>query len=686
MAGDPLQTNPHPKGRQSFSGPERALSAWLKIGFGAVLILFAAVVAVGLTRMAAINQRIDLIVNEHNVKIELAHRMKDATRDRAILMHSIALLTNESDQQDELRRFHERGAEFSRAREALMGMRLGAEEEAILGRIREATLSTHPLVVQSIDLATGQSHTEARELIAAQIVPLQRKISAGVNEMIELQKRHTGQAVREMSQAYADARLLMLLIGGAAMLLGLGIAVAVVRYVGRQAALLQVRATYDNLTQLPNRVLFDERLQQAILIARREKWAFALMAMDLDRFKEINDTLGHQVGDQVLRHVAACTRACLRESDTVARMGGDEFTLLLATARDVEGAVAVAKKVLHALSKPFDAGGRSLEIGASLGIAIFPQHGEDPASLLRNADAAMYVAKQSHTGYRVYSEELSQGADDRMALQGELRRAIAGEELVLHYQPKIDFAAEQVSGVEALVRWQHPRHGLMFPDTFIPLAEQSGLIKPLTRWVLRTALRQCGQWQQAGLAFSTSVNISALNIQDPEFPGEVAALLREFPVPPQLLELEITETAVMSEPVRAVECLRKLNALGLQIAIDDFGTGYSSMAYLKELLVAKIKIDKSFVKDMAVSHNDAVIVRSTVELGRNLGLKVVAEGVEDRAVWDRLKDMGCDSAQGYYMSRPLPPAELLQWLQTSPWKATTQQNAVPRERVASQEK
>jgi diguanylate cyclase (GGDEF)-like protein len=389
--------------------------------------------------------------------------------------------------------------------------------------------------------------------------------------------------------------------------------------------------------------------------------------MDLNRFKEINDSLGHAAGDRVLQHVANCTRACLRESDTVARMGGDEFTILLATAGDQAGAVAAARKILQALEAPVEIDGQTLEIGASLGIVMFPDHGEDPTVLLREADAAMYLAKQTHGGYKVYSADLGQGADDRVVLQGELRQALANNELVLHYQPKIDFTANRVTGVEALVRWQHPRHGLLAPDKFIPLAEQTGLIKALTSYVLASALRQCEQWQRAGLDLTMSVNISAINLQDPEFPDQVAALLKGCTVSPSHLELEVTETAVMAEPVRAVACIKKLSALGLQIAIDDFGTGYSSMSYLKDLLVAKIKIDKSFVKDMAVNHNDAVIVRSTVELGHSLGLKVIAEGVETEAVWDRLKALGCDDAQGYYMGRPLPVDKFAEWLQQSPW-------------------
>ncbi|MHB8536140.1 MAG: EAL domain-containing protein [Sulfuricaulis sp.] len=646
---------------------EVSLDAGLKIGFSMVLLLLIGMTVTGLARMASINRVMQQVVKENSVKDELAHAMKDALHDRAIIMHSISEITNAFDQQDDFNRFNEDGAAFKNARDQLVKMKLSPTEEKILADMRRVTIKTQPLVERAIDQAMHGENDAARALIAADIIPLQKQIYSAIDRLIELQDRETDRAVQEVSETYANTYLLMSLFGVVAAILCLIIAVVVIRHTNRQARSLHHQAMFDGLTDLPNRTLFADRLKQAILIGRREKRIFGLIAMDLDRFKEINDALGHHVGDGVLQHVAACTRACLRESDTVARMGGDEFTILLATVNGLGGAVAAAKKILNALIAPFEVAGRSLEIGASLGVVIFPQHGEDPNVLMRKADSAMYAAKQSQSGYRVYSEDLGQGVDDHLALQGELRRAIADNELVLHYQPKIDFNADRVSGVEALVRWQHPRHGLMFPDKFIPLAEQTGLIRPLTQWVLQTSLRQCQEWHRAGLRLSMSVNISAINIQDPEFPDQVARLLEDVSFPPSLLELEITESAVMSEPVRAVDCIRKLGALGLQIAIDDFGTGYSSMAYLKELLVAKIKIDKSFVTDMAANHSDAVIVRSTVELGHNLGLKVVAEGVETEAVWNKLKDLGCDSAQGYYMSHALPATEFEDWMRNSPW-------------------
>jgi len=647
--------------------PQLSLNLSVIAGFALIVLLMISLTLVGLLRIAEINRHLETIVTNNNVKTALVHTMKDALRERTIITHLVSLLKDPFEQNDEYLNFNKQGVIFSTARTALEGMPQSPEEMAAQDRLKALTVNTQPFVVQAVSLAMNGETVEARKIIESEIVSAQKSIAVELNALLDLQKAETRNAVTQANNAYESTRWLMLILGGTAAGLGLGIAFVVIRNANKQADSLQHQAMFDSLTNLPNRVLFADRLQQTALIARREKRPFGLFAMDLDRFKEINDTLGHHIGDQVLQHVAASARGCLRESDTVARMGGDEFTVLLATVSGLEGAVAVANKILKAISEPTLIGGRNLEVSASIGVVMFPQHGDDPEVLLRQADAAMYAAKQAQSGYRVYSDDLGHGADDRMALQGELRQAIAGNELVLHYQPKIDFSAAQVSGVEALVRWQHPVHGLMAPDKFISLAEQTGLIKPLTKWVLKTALRQYEEWYRTGLILSMSINVSAISIQDPEFPDQMASMLEDFDVPISQIELEITETAVMSEPVRAVECIRKLSALGFQVAIDDFGTGYSSMAYLKELLVAKIKIDKSFVKDMATNHSDAVIVRSTVELGHNLGLKVVAEGVEDQAAWDKLKGLGCDSAQGYYMSRPLPSVEFLGWLEKSPW-------------------
>lgn len=430
---------------------------------------------------------------------------------------------------------------------------------------------------------------------------------------------------------------------------------------------LEHRSMHDSLTQLPNRTLFQDRLAQTLLLAQRNKTNFAVLTLDLDRFKAINDILGHQMGDLVLQEAAGRMRRILRQSDTVARVGGDEFLLLLPTASNAEQATVAAKKILQAINEPLVISGQSIDIGVSIGIAIFPEHGEDTVTLLRHSDSAMYVAKRSQSGYTVYDVGVDAKDAERLALHLDLRQAVNGEQLVLHYQPKIDFATRRVSGVEALVRWQHPRLGLIFPDDFLPLAEKSGFMRPLTISIMHLALKQAAAWAQAGRNLTIAINISATNLQDTQFPDEVRAILKLYNVPPATIELEITETAIMSDPLRAIENIRKLNEMGLQIAIDDFGTGYSSMAYLRKLLVARIKIDKSFVMDMHENENDEIIVKSTVDLGHNLGLTVVAEGVETQAAWDKLKELGCDSAQGYLMGRPVPAAEFEQWIESSSW-------------------
>jgi len=430
---------------------------------------------------------------------------------------------------------------------------------------------------------------------------------------------------------------------------------------------LEHQAMHDALTKLPNRALFHDRLRNTLSSARRSQELFALVGVDLDLFKEINDTLGHHTGDLVLQHVAMACSEVLRDSDTVARMGGDEFALLLPKVTDMECAVHVAQRVLAAIKKPLQIDGHLVEVGASLGVAMFPQHGEDDLALITHSDAAMYEAKRQNLGVVVYLPEMGEGKSEAVALKGELRRAITEGEMVLHFQPKIDISSNSVSGVEALVRWQHPRLGLLYPDKFIGLAELSGQIKPLTQEVLRLAMKQTQEWSSQGFAFPIAVNISAVNLQDKGFPESIAALIAEYEVPSHLLELEVTETAIMNDPIIAMENIRKLSCIGIQMSIDDFGTGYSSMAYIQKLLVAKIKIDKSFVMDMGSQEKDEVIVRATIDLAHNLGLKAVAEGVENQEAWDKLSELGCDSAQGYFMSKPLTAEKFMEWVESSPW-------------------
>jgi diguanylate cyclase (GGDEF)-like protein len=433
-----------------------------------------------------------------------------------------------------------------------------------------------------------------------------------------------------------------------------------------QSELNEHQALHDALTDLPNRTLFHDRVGQALAVAKREHIPVGVMIMDLDRFKEVNDTLGHASGDELLKQAGERLREALRESDTVARLGGDEFGVLLPKVVDSAAAVSVARKLRKALEAPFTIHGLALQMEASVGIALYPEHGEDVHSLLQRADVAMYVAKEHPGGCEVYARERDEYSPDRLTMLTELRRGIDAGELVLHYQPKAELRTGAVEGVEALVRWSHPSRGLVCPDEFIPLAQKTGVIVPLTFFVLNEALRQCRTWQLEGLNLRVGVNLSARNLLDVNLPDTVGELLAKWEVSPSLLELEITESTILADPIRAMHVLSRLSGMGVRLSIDDFGTGYSSLAYLKRLPVDELKIDKSFVQGMSDDENDAVIVRSTIDLGRNLGLRVVAEGVETTEAWRQLAALGCDVAQGYYLSRPVPAAELVAWLRATP--------------------
>ena len=432
-------------------------------------------------------------------------------------------------------------------------------------------------------------------------------------------------------------------------------------------AALEHQALHDALTDLPNRVLLHDRLQQAIRAADRNTTSVALLVMDLDRFKEVNDTFGHHTGDQLLEQLGQRLGSVLRASDTIARLGGDEFAVLLPTAA-LDEAQQIADRLLQVLEQPFTLGGLQLEIDASIGIALSPDHGHDADTLLRRADVAMYVAKRGNVGHAVYTADQDQHSPMRLAMVSELRRAIDQNELSLYFQPKVSLAAGSVTCAEALVRWQHPRHGLLGPDLFVPIAEQTGLIRPLARWVLDAALRQCSRWRHQGLDLAVAVNLSMRNLHDPEVVDTIRQLLTRWGIPPARLVVEITESSLMADAERAMDVLGRLRAMGVGISIDDFGTGYSSLAYLKRLPVDELKIDKSFVAHIASDDNDAAIVRSTIGLAHDLGLAVVAEGIEDEATWDYLAGLGCDVAQGYFISRPLPVAAFGDWLATTQWK------------------
>jgi len=432
---------------------------------------------------------------------------------------------------------------------------------------------------------------------------------------------------------------------------------------------VQHLAYYDALTGLPNRTLIHDRLAKALADARRQEEKVALLFFDLDRFKDINDSLGHSDGDFLLQQVAARLKRVVREQDTVARLGGDEFLIMLTHVKDVPDAAVAAERLMDAMTEEFVVQGHSLRIGGSVGISIFPEHGVDPDHLIKNADAAMYGAKgNGRNNFRFFTEDMNAQVAQRLALEHNLKLALSKNEFFLMYQPQIDVPSGKIVGVEALLRWQHPRLGLVPPDQFIRIAENSGLILPIGEWVLRTACSQARKWQEEGLPTVTvAVNVSAIQFRHDGFCGLIRRVLDETGLAPQYLELELTESLLLANADVMLSVVQKLKAMGLTLAIDDFGTGYSSFNYLRQFQVSKLKIDRSFIRDVAANPDDAAITTAIISMAKSLKLKVIAEGVENEAQMSFLREHQCDEIQGYYFSKPLTVDKVAEKLRGEDW-------------------
>ena len=433
------------------------------------------------------------------------------------------------------------------------------------------------------------------------------------------------------------------------------------KHVGEREDEILKLAYADSLTGLPNRALFDDRLNSTVARSLRKGESFAVVILDMDRFKYINDVLGHESGDYVLKEVATRLNTTLRPYDTVARLGGDEFALLLqdVTEKDILTAVG---RVAAKFDEPVTLNNQPIDIGCSIGIARYPEHGDDASTLLRRADMAMYSAKRSDTVYAFYDPNCDEHREEHLSLLSEIKRAIEFDELQLFFQPKITLGDSSVLSVETLLRWQHPKRGLIPPDDFIPFAERTGAIRLITRWLIAKAMIQARNWAEQGLSIKMSVNISARDLLDSDFSNYVSKRLEENKVKPEMMCMEITESALMEDPIKAKRTVEELHSLGVSISIDDYGTGYSSLAYVKNLPVNELKIDREFIKNMINNKQDIAIVRSTIELGHNLGLKVVAEGIEREEEMQMLKEFGCDQAQGYLISKALTAADMQKWI------------------------
>ncbi len=433
-----------------------------------------------------------------------------------------------------------------------------------------------------------------------------------------------------------------------------------------RSEMLQRVATTDELTGLANRERFREVVEARIAAAGPGD-AFTVMLVDLDRFKEVNDTLGHHYGDVLLRDLGPRLASAIGADGLVARLGGDEFAILPASGSSGPAAVEVTvAQLCTTINQPFTVDELSLEVGASIGVARFPDDGLDSHALLRCADIAMYAAKEAQTDYKVYAAEQNQHSVRRLNVLSDIRHALTGDEIVVHYQPIVDLDDRTVKGAEGLVRWQHPEHGLIPPAAFVQTVEQTGLIGPLTRHVLEQSISECAAWRRDGRALSVAVNLSVRNLLDRDLPREIERMLDSFGVPADALQLEITESMIMTDPERALATVSRLSDLGVRLSVDDFGTGYSSLANLRRLPIDELKIDRSFVSPMLQDESDLIIVRSTINLGHDLGLRIIAEGVEDAPTLERLATLGCDLAQGYHLSRPMSGGAFSTWLEESP--------------------
>ncbi|MYN25293.1 putative bifunctional diguanylate cyclase/phosphodiesterase [Duganella levis] len=526
------------------------------------------------------------------------------------------------------------------------------------------------LLARSIDEATAEYRRLERWLIgltlagifisALAIVFTAKRIAQPISELVTTAKRLEGGDYKVSIDSTREDEIGQLAHAFDAMREG----------ISKREQEIRRLAYWDTLTNLPNRAQFVVQLNDALLDARRREEALFVLMMDLDRFKHVNDVMGHSFGDALLQQVAGRLQLLLANrrqlSAQVARLGGDEFAVLLPAA-NIDAALLMAAEILQALETPLSLEDQMVDIGAGLGIAAYPEHADDGETLLSMAEVAMYAAKQRNDGAVVYDAAMDKSSAKSLSLLTELRNAAERNEFRLHVQPKISLQTGKVVGMEALVRWVHPERGNVFPDEFIPFAEQTGFIRVLTRWVMERSAELCRELALKGHPLKVSVNLSTRDLLDQDLPAKFADLLARHKLTPGSFCLEITESAIMDDPVRAQHTLERLSAMGLDLSIDDFGTGYSSLAYLKRLPVNELKIDKSFVLNMENDEGDTKIVRSTIDLGHNMGLRVVAEGIESEAVWRLLAELGCDQGQGYFMSRPIPGDQMIPWLEK--WQA-----------------
>ena len=637
-------------------------ATWRRVllaGFIVQLLLILFVTTIGLEQLRLTANNLGTVVDVHMRKLSLTKAMMTAARERTLCMFRLSMSHDPFERDQLFVQFNKHGAEFADARMALLNMPLSPREHELIDQQGHLTGIARPMYNQLVETLRGDFNHKAEEQVLSGAIPAQNNVLNVLSLLDTETQRLALEASRKAHQAHEVARFWMYLLSGIALLLGILVATAVMYYTKRASRERHHLATHDALTGLPNRMLFMDRLEQSLVRAQRRNTLVGVMFIDLDRFKRVNDTLGHASGDALICEVAQRLRSATRAEDVVARLGGDEFGVVIDVAR-ISHVLQVVEKILGVVSEPYRIAERELFSSCSIGVSVYPNDGNDGTSLLKHADTAAFTAKNGgRNRFQLYDAAMNTMAEERLQLEIELHYALERDEFLFHYQPKLNLETGRIQGVEALIRWNHPGKGLLSPAVFLELLEEGGGIVKVGRTLLRSACFQTASWHAAGFAnLDVAVNISGKEFWHNNLVADVREALQQSGLPPHSLHLELTEGIFMQDVEAAVSIILALKALGVAVAIDDFGTGYSSLAHLKRFPLDILKIDRYFVKDIPHAPVNEALISSILALCRGLKLGTVAEGVENREQLEVLRKLGCQVVQGYFISRPVPADEI----------------------------
>jgi len=637
----------------------------LIVGFVTQLLLILFVTLIGLRQLDITSKNLEAMADIHMQKQNLTKAMSISARQRTILMFMMSKIEDAFERDALAMQFHTMGSDFAAARLALLEMPLSKKERELLDLQLQRINVAQPIQEHVVNLLNEEYNRDAIELVLKKAIPAQNDVMAVVMQLDTETQRNAMAASRKVHDAHRIARQWMYLLSSLALLVSAAVAALVLRFAGRVSHEREQLATHDTLTGLPNRMLFMDRLEQSLVRAQRRGTLVGVMFIDLDRFKRINDTLGHDSGDQLISEMARRLSAVARAEDTVARLGGDEFVVIASDATSVNHILQIVEKMRAVMAAPYMIAGRELFCSSSIGISIYPNDGTSSGSLLKNADTAMYHAKSAgRDRYQLYDTTMNAMAEERLQLETDLHYALERNEFVFHYQPQINLDSGHIQCIEALMRWNHPEKGLLAPAAFLGILEETGEIVSVGRSLLAIACRQAASWHAAGFAsLDIAVNLSSKEFWHTSLIANVRDALEQSGLPPPSLHLELTEGIFMEDIDSAVERIKALKALGVGVAVDDFGTGYSSLAHLKRFPIDTLKIDRYFVRDLPNSLANKALINSILALCGGLNLGAVAEGVETRDQLESLRSLGCKTLQGYFISRPVPVDEVTKLLQ-----------------------